>query len=354
VTYPTPIYSKLPDGSVVQRLDTLGLSRDRLVGVEVYHPHLQTGTRASWTHAQVAAHEAEVFGAKPDPEDDADPDTDDLDHGVIYEVFEHPVGSLEYKVYVGTPGALRVRFRMIGSTGHGLTYGIDNLWVDPSHVMAFHPKNGDRVRLKDVGTIKTWHRVLLATLPVGAVPWPLLTVSQDQICEPPSDYPGETATVVSTFVSPGPEGDVPCCTIARIVFDDPDTDELPDGMPEIYAWDVPTWMLEVVGGPLEGQFKSHTQTLRDADDEPIHGHFGLSYSNYLVLPRSVLQSMPEKWQHRFVDLLGDIEAACERHGISFHDKYRVLALDEHGKFTKDPLADYGRGRVRLFPDDEES
>ena len=35
----------------------------------------------------------------------------------------------------------------------------------------------------------------------------------------------------------------------------------------------------------------------------IHTWFGLSYSNYLVLNRSVLQSMPESWQHDFVATL---------------------------------------------------
>ena len=38
-------------------------------------------------------------------------------------------------------------------------------------------------------------------------------------------------------------------------------------------------------------------------ESPIHWYFGLSYANYLVLPRSVLQSMPIKWQEDFVKLL---------------------------------------------------
>lgn len=41
------------------------------------------------------------------------------------------------------------------------------------------------------------------------------------------------------------------------------------------------------------------------DDQPtdIHTAFGLSYSNYLVLPRTLLQSMPMEWQHHFTALL---------------------------------------------------
>ncbi|MBA8827883.1 hypothetical protein FHX42_005324 [Saccharopolyspora lacisalsi] len=41
----------------------------------------------------------------------------------------------------------------------------------------------------------------------------------------------------------------------------------------------------------------------------IHTHFGLSYANYLVMPRALLQSMPEDWQHRFVELLDQFENA---------------------------------------------
>lgn len=44
-------------------------------------------------------------------------------------------------------------------------------------------------------------------------------------------------------------------------------------------------------------------------DGPIHEWFGLSYSNYLVLPRTLLQSMPTEWQERFVACLDEIEAA---------------------------------------------
>src|ERR1700737_46041 len=41
----------------------------------------------------------------------------------------------------------------------------------------------------------------------------------------------------------------------------------------------------------------------------IHDHFGLSYANYLVLPRTLLQSMPEPWQARFVGMLEELNEA---------------------------------------------
>ena len=46
-----------------------------------------------------------------------------------------------------------------------------------------------------------------------------------------------------------------------------------------------------------------------ADREAIHRHFGLSYANYLVLPRTLLQSMPDEWQARFVALLDEMDTA---------------------------------------------
>jgi len=81
------------------------------------------------------------------------------------------------------------------------------------------------------------------------------------------------------------------------------------------------------------------------DEEHIHGYFGLSYANYLVLPRSVLQSMPNEWQKEFVKLLEQIP---ETIGEDFEPEggYRVLAMNKDKKFTKDPYSNYERGTRR--------
>ncbi len=42
---------------------------------------------------------------------------------------------------------------------------------------------------------------------------------------------------------------------------------------------------------------------------PVHGWFGLTYANFLVIHRAQLQSMPADWQERFVELLEDLGAA---------------------------------------------
>lgn len=43
--------------------------------------------------------------------------------------------------------------------------------------------------------------------------------------------------------------------------------------------------------------------------EHVHTWFSLSYSNYAVLPRTLLQSMPDEWQARFVVLVDELSDA---------------------------------------------
>ena len=81
------------------------------------------------------------------------------------------------------------------------------------------------------------------------------------------------------------------------------------------------------------------------DYEAIHGWFGLSYSSHLVLRRSVLQSMPFAWQRDFVDHLLELDEAAFQLPISA--SYGVVPRDSKGRFTEDPLGDYGRGRRRV-------
>ena len=83
------------------------------------------------------------------------------------------------------------------------------------------------------------------------------------------------------------------------------------------------------------------------DQEPIHGWFELSYSSYLVLPRSILQSMPVRWQRRFVHLLHDLRAALGEDTAKAPSQYDVRVRDERGRFVRDPYSDYNRGRRRV-------
>lgn len=86
------------------------------------------------------------------------------------------------------------------------------------------------------------------------------------------------------------------------------------------------------------------------DKMDIHTFFGLTYANYLVLPRTLLQSMPEEWQHRFVDCLRELENAFWQTAQA--DRYMVTARDSNGRFIKDPIPHYNRGRTYIAPDIE--
>jgi hypothetical protein len=71
--------------------------------------------------------------------------------------------------------------------------------------------------------------------------------------------------------------------------------------------------------------------MTDAPCEPsheaIHDWFGLTYANYLVLPRAVLQSMPDEWQERFVACLRQLGDATR--DLEFPASYDVRALARH-------------------------
>lgn len=85
----------------------------------------------------------------------------------------------------------------------------------------------------------------------------------------------------------------------------------------------------------------------DADVPPplVHDWFGLSYAQYLTVPRSVLQSMPEEWQVRFVTLLRELDRKID--WTPEEGWYWVCLKDERGRPIDDPLADYERGRRRI-------
>jgi hypothetical protein len=86
---------------------------------------------------------------------------------------------------------------------------------------------------------------------------------------------------------------------------------------------------------------------RAVEPEAIHGWFGLTYANYLVLPRSLLQSMPDVWQASFVAHLEQLRDLYG--GLDWPASYSVQARDEDGRFTTDSIPHYRRGRTRVDP-----
>lgn len=78
----------------------------------------------------------------------------------------------------------------------------------------------------------------------------------------------------------------------------------------------------------------------------VHTWFSLTYASYLVVPRSVLQSMPEEWQHQFTSLLDEMSA---RYGHLEWPDYMVQARGADGRFMVDPIPHYNRGRTYIEP-----
>lgn len=69
----------------------------------------------------------------------------------------------------------------------------------------------------------------------------------------------------------------------------------------------------------------------------IHTWFNLSYASYFVMPRSVLQAMPEDWQHRFTALVNECNDTLD---WGEDKRYTVLCRAETGRFVPDPLRHY--------------
>ncbi len=72
-------------------------------------------------------------------------------------------------------------------------------------------------------------------------------------------------------------------------------------------------------------------------DGPVWQAFGLTYAAYYVVPRRALQSMPHKWQERFVALVNEMHATLPSEAL---DGHYTVTLKVAGKFAKDPMADY--------------
>jgi hypothetical protein len=86
--------------------------------------------------------------------------------------------------------------------------------------------------------------------------------------------------------------------------------------------------------------------------EHIHAMFGLSYANYLVLHRSMLQSMPETWQKRFVQCMQELNEAFD--GIERPDAYQVTTGEEveYAELSDAQLLKLGITRDEVDEEDE--
>ena len=90
-----------------------------------------------------------------------------------------------------------------------------------------------------------------------------------------------------------------------------------------------------------------TDPLRAKFDGPIHLMFGLSYANYFIMQRSVLQAMPIPWQEKFVALMRELEETVDLDKIP--QSFQVEACnpnsaavedDQEPELITDPYRDY--------------
>ena len=100
----------------------------------------------------------------------------------------------------------------------------------------------------------------------------------------------------------------------------------------------------------KGIAQTPEEIMDEIEPEAIHGYFELSYAQYLTLPRTALQSMPEEWQARFVTCLRELDESFDwkpRHGNQFWVLMRgaghFIKLGDH-----EPFMDYRRGRRRVL------
>ncbi len=90
--------------------------------------------------------------------------------------------------------------------------------------------------------------------------------------------------------------------------------------------------------------------------DALHTWFELSYAKYLTVPRSALQSMPDKWQGRMAALLSELDERIDwrpEDGCYYVTLNRVEEDEEThcwnvmGRELVDPLRSYERGGRRL-------
>jgi len=80
-----------------------------------------------------------------------------------------------------------------------------------------------------------------------------------------------------------------------------------------------------------------------AQSEAMHAWFGLSYANYLAVPRALIQGMSDEWQTSLARLLDELYEASRV--VKQAPMYRVHATDEAGRFMRDPVPHYRRDRM---------
>lgn len=70
----------------------------------------------------------------------------------------------------------------------------------------------------------------------------------------------------------------------------------------------------------------------------IHLWFELTYAQYLTIPRSVLEAMPDEWQEKMAALLDELDDTFDWRPKE--GRYWVQLRDGKGRYAEDPLMEY--------------
>lgn len=81
-------------------------------------------------------------------------------------------------------------------------------------------------------------------------------------------------------------------------------------------------------------------------EPPFHAWFGLTYSHYLVIPRSILEAMPLDWQNSMIALLDEARDKLDTDKIQ--DRYSVQLRGSDVNYVPDPFANYRHPPVIPF------
>lgn len=80
-------------------------------------------------------------------------------------------------------------------------------------------------------------------------------------------------------------------------------------------------------------------------EDRLHTWWELTYAQYLTIPRSVMQTMPDEWQNKMAALLEELDETMDWRPKDGCYWVSLKSLD--GRYRRDPLADYERGRRRV-------
>lgn len=72
-----------------------------------------------------------------------------------------------------------------------------------------------------------------------------------------------------------------------------------------------------------------------AKSENLQEWFGLSYSSFCVLPRVLMEDMPQEWQDKMAALLNEYDEAFDQGLVGVHS-CRVQAVGQNNKLMKMP------------------